>query len=158
MDKFQIITQYSPWFILLCLIAGFAYSFILYRKPSPWNKTINQILSVVRFLLVSFLCFLLLSPFVKQIRNFIEKPTVVFAVDNSRSITLGSDSMRLQKYFSEVGKLKTALEDEDIVVDLQTFNEDEKSNLLNDIKFNKNSTDISRLLKNIESNYENRAI
>ncbi|MCH8317410.1 MAG: VWA domain-containing protein [Bacteroidetes bacterium] len=156
MDKFQIITQYSPWFILLCLIAGFAYSFILYRKPSPWNKTINQILSVVRFLLVSFLCFLLLSPFVKQIRNFIEKPTVVFAVDNSRSITLGSDSMRLQKYFSEVGKLKTALEDEDIMVDLQTFNEDEKLNFLNNIKFNKNSTDISRLLKNIESNYENR--
>ena len=138
------------------MIAGFAYSFILYRKPSPWNKTINQILSVVRFLLVSFLCFLLLSPFVKQIRNFIERPTVVFAVDNSRSITLGSDSMQLQKYLSEVEKLKTALEYGDIKVDLQTFNEDEKLNFLNNIKFNKNSTDISRLLKNVESNYENR--
>lgn len=155
MDKFQIITQHSPWFILLCLIAGFSYSFILYRKPSPWNKKINQILSVVRFLLVSLLCFMLLSPFIKQIRNYIEKPAVVFAVDNSRSISLVLDSIQLQKCLSELDKLKFKLEDEDIKVEFHTLDND-RSGSANKIKFNHQSSDISRLLKNIESNYENR--
>ncbi|MBP6334879.1 MAG: hypothetical protein KA444_05350 [Bacteroidia bacterium] len=93
--NFQLLTQYSAWWILLCLFIGLSYAWILYRKhpvqedQNPWFK---RILFALRLTAVSILAFLLLSPVIRSLTRETEKPLLVFAQDNSSSILLGGDS------------------------------------------------------------------
>ncbi len=86
MERSLLIFENSPWLILICLAVGAALTYILYGKPGPWSNTTFYFLITFRFLLISFLCFLLIGPIVKQFNNRIEKPHYVFALDNSASL------------------------------------------------------------------------
>ena len=87
--KSEFIFQSSPWFILLCLMAGGIYAFVLYQNKKTFSSLHNRILAIIRGLLVSLLAFLLLNPLLRNIKSSIEKPTVVLAVDNSSSMIHG---------------------------------------------------------------------
>lgn len=93
--NFQLLTQFSAWWILLCLLIGFLYAWILYRhfptqdEQSPWFK---RILFFLRFTVVSILAFLLLSPMIRTLSRETEKPLLLFAQDASSSILLNADS------------------------------------------------------------------
>ncbi len=93
--NFQLLTQFSAWWILICLLAGFLYAWILYRKfpvqdeQSPWFK---RILFFLRFSVVSILAFLLLTPMIRTLSRETEKPLLLFAQDASSSILLNADS------------------------------------------------------------------
>lgn len=85
----QLLFDYPWYFILLCLVAGGAYSFALYRSdrrksPSATGKVL-WLLAVLRFLTVSVIAFLLMAPMVKRKVNLHEKPIVVVAQDVSES-------------------------------------------------------------------------
>ena len=61
---FKIITEYPWWFSFFCLLAGVAYSFVLYRKEKKFSELsvwIIRALVFFRFMTVSILAFLLLS-------------------------------------------------------------------------------------------------
>jgi hypothetical protein len=156
MDKFSLYTEYSPWFILLCLLTGFAYAYFLYQKKSPWNLTTNRILFTLRFLLVSFLCFLLIGPLIRYIRNYIENPTIVLAIDNSQSISLAEDSLSIESLKKSLHQLSNELSKEDIKVNVQLFDKNIPAGQIPEVKFNHPSSNLSRILQDIESDFENR--
>jgi hypothetical protein len=156
MDKFKLLTQYSPWFILLCLLAGLGYSWLLYQKKSPWSKKVNQLLAAGRFILVAVLCFLLLGPFIKNFKNYIEKPVMVFAIDNSQSVGIGSDTNLLNSLKAGLVHLAKELNKEDINIDVQLLNKPSNINELPQLKFDNSSTNLHQILNDIQSNYENR--
>ncbi len=81
-------TQYSPWFILVCLLVGAGYAALQYSAQAPWSRRRNYALAALRFAVVSFLCFLLLGPVIKTSTTHTERPAVVLAVDNSQSVAL----------------------------------------------------------------------
>ncbi|MBN8703251.1 MAG: hypothetical protein J0M08_09300 [Bacteroidetes bacterium] len=88
-------TEYSNLFIFLCVLCGAIYAFALYFR----ERSLNNIASVyriiaasLRFVLVSILCFLLLSPISKNVSRTVEKPIVAIVQDNSASIVLTKDS------------------------------------------------------------------
>ena len=86
---------YPNYFLLLCFAIGLIYSLGLYlksKKKSNLPKTSIHSLFIVRFLIVSALCFLLLEPTYKTVKENKEKPIVIFAQDNSKSILLSKDS------------------------------------------------------------------
>src|SRR4051812_19262410 len=85
----------SPVFVILCLLAGIGYAYVLYRGEKRWSSTINKIFFVMRALLVASIAFLLLGPIVKRINNIFEKPVVVIVRDNSASIKETTDSTTL---------------------------------------------------------------
>ncbi len=93
--KFQLLTQYSYWWILVCILAGFLYAWMLYKKfpvqedQSPWLK---RILFILRWTAVSILAFLLLMPMIRTLSRETEKPLLLFAQDISSSILLNADS------------------------------------------------------------------
>ena len=95
--------SYPGWFLLLVLLTGLVYAGLLYL----WNKKLKfhlftrTVLFVLRFLLVSLLAFLLLSPFVKSKKRYTEKPIIVLGIDNSRSIVLGKDSTYFKNDFQQ---------------------------------------------------------
>ena len=86
----QLLLDYPWYYILFCLLAGAAYSFILYRKdpkqqddtPGSWRLP----LALLRFISVSLIAFLLLAPLVKRHVNTHEKPIIVLAQDVSESV------------------------------------------------------------------------
>ncbi|HSZ25828.1 MAG TPA: hypothetical protein VK766_08930 [Cytophagaceae bacterium] len=156
MDNFRILTQSSSWLVVVCLLAGLGYAYLLYQKKSPWNKNINYFLASLRFLLVSLLAFLLLGPFIKYFKNYIEKPMVVLAIDNSQSIALAENKDKLAILKSDLRVFQEKLENASIDVSIQTLGNILSSDKLNDLSFDYTSTNLSNLLNDIQSNYENR--
>lgn len=153
---YKILTQYSPWFFIFCLLAGFGYAYLLYQKKSPWSKNINYFLAGLRFLLVTLLAFLLLGPLIKYFKNYTEKPSIVVAIDNSQSIALTEDSTKLTTLKTSLSTLRDKLEDASIEVSFQTLGNNAASDPMKDLKFDYASTNLSGLLNDIQSNYENR--
>ena len=153
--KSEFIFQSSPWFVLLCLLAGGIYAFVLYQNKKIFNPLQNWLLAIARGVLVSLLAFLLLNPLLRSIKSVIEKPIVVLAIDNSKSITIvGSEKLNQLK--SKLQKLKESIEAKGVSVEIQSLDENAENRSINDLKFDKKKTDLSKLLTNIKSSYEGR--
>ena len=153
--KSEFVFQSSPWFILLCLLAGAIYAFVLYQNKKTFSPYQNRILSIIRGLLVSLLAFLLLNPLLRNIKSAIEKPTVVLAVDNSSSMIYGGLA-KIELLKKKLLKLKESIEVKGANVEIQSLDEQANNQNISDIKFTKNRSDLSQMLTNIKSNYEGR--
>jgi hypothetical protein len=156
MQNSGLLFDHSPWFILLCIFAGAFYVIILYQKNGPWSKRTNYLLSGLRFFLVSIVTFLLLGPFIKQIKNNIENPTIVIAVDNSLSMVNINDTTTLKNTLASLTNLKNSLENKNHKVEIVTLDENEKVKDFQDISFKNQKTDLQNLLKNIQSDFEGK--
>lgn len=153
--KSEFIFQSSPWFILLCLLAGGIYAFVLYQNKKTFSLNQNRILAIIRGLLVSLLAFLLLNPLLRNIKSSIEKPTVVLAVDNSSSMIHGGLA-KIELLKKNLLKLKESIEEKGANVEIQSLDEQADNQNISDIKFTKKRSDLSQILANIKSNYEGR--
>lgn len=153
--KSELIFQSSPWFIILCLLAGAAYAFVLYQKKTNFSVLQNRLLAVVRGLLVALLAFLLINPLLRGNKTTIEKPTVVLAIDNSSSMAQGGQE-KLAQMKSELQKLKDDIESKGTNVEIKTFAETNDIKQINDITFGEKTSDLSGLLANVKNNYEGR--
>lgn len=157
MREMDILFETSPWFILLCLIVGALYAFILYQRKSPWGKTLNRTLASLRFALTAILCFLLLGPFIKQISARIEDPTVVLAIDNSLSVRQGMDSAAIHQALDQLDELTSKLKRQNYNTDIFTF-DGSRIKTVQDISFDHPSTDLNKLLSDIQNAYEGKKI
>ena len=90
-----------PWFLIpLCLLLGVAYGALLYwvhrrretNAEASLSKRLTTALFLLRTLSVAMIAFLLLSPLVKRDSSHKEKPIVIMARDNSKSLDYSSDS------------------------------------------------------------------
>ncbi|WP_345229197.1 VWA domain-containing protein [Hymenobacter ginsengisoli] len=137
-------TAYSPWFILLCLAVGAGYAALLYSARAPWSRAVNYTLAALRFVVVSFLCFLLLSPFVKTTTTRTEAPTVVLAVDNSQSIPLFTPGPALGQLTAGLPQLATTLRAKGFRVETRTLTK--AITAPDSVRFSANRTDLNKLL------------
>jgi len=98
----DLVISFPWWFVLLVLLTGISYASLLYFKnrKNKLSKTWTTLLFIFRFLSVSILAFLLLSPFIKSKSKQLEKPVVVVGLDNSRSMVLVKDSAGVKTIFS----------------------------------------------------------
>ncbi len=162
----QILTEYPLYYIIFAFITAAVYAWFLYQKNlnAPWNTTTNYILASLRFVLVFLLCFLLLNPFIRQITNEYEKPLVVFAIDNSQSLSLTTDSIKLKKTLQTLQTTTEQLQANGFETVLQTFDnqannqQNSQQNNFQAIKFTNTVSPISDLLNGITQTYENRNI
>lgn len=98
----RLVFESSPAFILLCVGLGIGYAWLLYSGQHPWGKTTNRILFFVRALVVGLVAFLLIGPILKLTTNELEKPSLVFIVDNSASVIEALGKEKQQKILEEV--------------------------------------------------------
>lgn len=149
----QLLTfEYSPWYIGLCLVAGLLVAWVQYSARAPWPAATNRLLFALRALLIGLLAFLLLGPGLRLIRKFFEKPVVVVAVDNSRSVALAtSDSLRTA-LVGELQNLQQELEDAGWQVAFSTLN---KTTATPDsLRFDAVRSDIAGMLRRIINSYQ----
>ncbi len=155
----NIITDYPLWLSIFCVVLGAVYAFVLYRKEEKFTDVsswIVKMMAAFRFLLVTILAFLLLSPFIKTLFNKVEKPVIVIAQDNSSSILLNKDSAFYKtQYLERLKKLETSLE-EKYEVKTYTFGENLEEG--NGFDFSKKVTDLSNAFDEIENKYYNRNV
>jgi hypothetical protein len=157
----EFIFQYPIWFIGFCLLLGFVYAFVLYYKSDDFSDDsiqfnyIKKGLSFVRFLTVSILAFLLLSPLVKT--RFIDKikPSIVIAHDNSSSINLGFKKLDSARYINSLNKLHNAFSDK---YQLDFYRFSDKLTTKDTLDFKDKKTNISNVLTELNGNYYNRNV
>ena len=83
----ELVTQYSPFYIILCLFLAFVYSYILYYKQKKsYNNSLINFLFITRFISVTILLLLLLAPVLKSTYYQRSNPVVIIAQDVSSSI------------------------------------------------------------------------
>lgn len=154
MDKQSVIFESSPAYLLLCLVLGIGFAFLLYTISHPWNKTWNRILFVGRATLSFLLMFLLLGPIVKQINNIFEKPLFVLMYDNSASIKETSDS-------TEMAALETQMKQTAILLKSKGFEvkvSDLSGTEVDEPAFTATTSDLGGALKRISNRYESSQI
>ena len=83
--------SYPWWYVVLCGLLGLVFAGLLYYKDKRFeesgNKYLTYILAIIRGLAVFFIALLLLSPFIKSIKDDIRKPIIIMAEDRSSSVT-----------------------------------------------------------------------
>lgn len=158
----NLITEYPLWFSLFCLLAGFVYSFILYKKDKSLSELsiwLVRLMATFRFIVITILCFFLLSPLLKTINKNIEKPVIIVAQDNSESIIVGKDSSFYKKEYKQ--NLQKFIDELNDKYEVRTYSFADKIKELKSVdslKFNEKQTDISSLFDEIETRYSNRNV
>ncbi|MGI4874844.1 MAG: hypothetical protein ACRYFX_27125 [Janthinobacterium lividum] len=147
-------TAYSSWFIPLCLAVGAGYAALLYSAQAPWGRALNYALAGLRFVVVSFLCFLLLAPFVKSSTTHTEAPTVVLAVDNSQSISLFTPKPVLGQFTAGLPQLAATLRGKGFRVETRTLTRAEAAP--DSLRFTADRTDLGKLLADSREANANR--
>jgi hypothetical protein len=153
-----IVTEYPVGFIFFCLLIGAIYAFALYfrTKKDDISKWLVYLMTSFRFLTVSLIAFLLLSPLIKKQTEIIQKPLIILAQDNSRSILLSKDSGFYRKNYPEdIRNFSNDLHKKFDVAEL-SFG-DRISNGLQ-TGFTEQETDISSLFDEVNIRYANRNI
>ena len=152
----MLTTAYSPWFILLCLAVGAGYAALLYSARAPWGKLLNGLLAGLRFLVVSFLCFLLLGPVVRSTTNTTEAPTIVLAVDNSQSVQLFTPAPVLRQAQAGLAQLAQTLRGRGFRVETRTLTPTKSNARPDSTRFTAPATDLDALLTSVQDGYDGR--
>ena len=153
-----ILTEYPLWFLLLCIAAGIIYSTVLYFKNRKYHFSNGLVwpLAVMRFLTVTVVAFLLLSPLFRSTKYETEKPVIVFAQDNSSSVKLSDSSENFIKTYLKNSEQFAEALTKKYNIDRYTFGEDVKQQ--DSVSFNEKATNFSPLIENINVNYTNRNV
>ncbi len=143
--------------MLVCLLLGVVYAFVLYRKDrlleevNPW---LQRIMAVFRAMTVAFLAFLLLGPLLKTITEETEKPLVIIAQDNSESLLIGKDSTYYKgEYKTQLEALQATL-GANYEVQTYSFGDQVRNGL--DWTYADKQTNISELFDEVHTRYSNR--
>ncbi len=150
--NFEFLLQSSPWLILICLLVGVLYAYVLYQKNTIWSKKINYILAVLRGITVSLICALLLDFSIKQSTRHIQKRKIVLALDNSISMESAGKPF-LQSIINNLFELKEILTQKDCDVSIATYNDIDIQSP-DSVLFNAKKSNISSLLYDIKSSSE----
>lgn len=144
--------QYPTWYILLCLALGAVFATVLYYRSTAFkeqSRALNVVLGILRFLAVSLIAMLLLSPLIRRVVRDVQKPVIVLAQDMSESV--GSALAGQQgDYLSRLSALGSSLEG-DYKVATYSFGSEVREGL--DTAFNDKQSNISDALSTIYSLY-----
>ncbi len=145
--------QYPAWFLILCVLLGLGYAFLLYYRDTTFREQapgLNRWLGVLRFLTVTILSALLLSPLLKSLLTETRKPIVVLAQDQSESISADLKEAPLEQYKQNWKTLRDALADNYEVHEL-AFGDNVREGV--NFEFTDKVTNISELLRGIYDLY-----
>jgi len=156
----NIVSPYPIWYFIFCILLGALLAFLLYRndkKLIEFSKLTKGILFSLRFLCISVLAAMLLSPLLKYFNKTVEKPIIIIAQDNSASMNMAADSAFVKTALQQqLADVKSKLE-ENYRVESYLF--DEKISAENELpNFQGKITDFDVLFESIEQRFVNRNV
>lgn len=153
----QIVTTYPLWYLLFCILVGAGVSFLLYyrsKQLKDFSTFWVVVLSTLRFLAVALLCFFLLEPMLKLVRQELEKPLIVVGVDNSTSMLMTGDSTVTKTQLTDgVSLIQEQLGSD---FDVRSYSFGSALNEDPELNFSEKETDISSFIDEVHNRYSNR--
>ncbi|OWY23552.1 hypothetical protein C7N43_26575 [Sphingobacteriales bacterium UPWRP_1] len=162
MNASLVIEQYPYWYILLCAALGAVYAFALYYKDNSFKeattaqKRMLVPLSVLRWLTVSVIAFLLLTPLLKSRNIEVVNPYILLLQDNSESVGMAfKQPADTVAYAAKMRQLAANLTNQYKVASYH-FGSDLQDGLK--FSFTDKVTDISNSLDKLYNNYANQNV
>ena len=149
----ELTFQYPAWFLIFCVLLGAGYAALLYYRDNTFReqpRTVTVIMAALRFLAVTLLAILLLSPLLKSLLVETKKPVVVLAQDVSESVAVDLNGTALDTYKQQWQALKDGLSADYEVHELAFGDEVREKN---DFQFGDKVTNMSELLRGIYDLY-----
>jgi hypothetical protein len=116
-------------------------------------------MAAFRFLAVTILALLLLSPLLRTIDRQVEKPVIIIAQDNSQSLIVNKDSAFYKtEYKKNLQKLIDELSEKYTVSSYAFSDRLKELPVADSLAFSGKQTDISTLFNEIETRYSNRNV
>lgn len=148
--------QYPTWYLLLCAGLGLTYALLVYFRSDTFKEQtawLNWLLGGVRFLTVTVLAALLLSPLIKSLLTDTKKPVVVLAQDQSESVMGEMDETELATYKTAYSTLKASLAEK---YDLKEYAFGSEVREGVDFSFTDKASNLSEMLKSLYDLYSNQ--
>jgi hypothetical protein len=149
---------YWPALLIAFIVASIGISLLLYfrnKANSELTKTQQRILMTLRFLSFFLIAFLLLSPFIRNLKKITQNPFIVVAFDNSSSMTMGDDSTELANSISDTkDEIISELSGNFEVINY-SFGEELSSN---NLSFTDKKSDYSQMITSVVNNNFNQNI
>jgi hypothetical protein len=145
--------QYPAWFLIFCVLLGLGYALLLYYRDTTFREQSPQLhkwLAVMRWLTVTILSALLLSPLLKSLLTETKKPVVVLAQDQSESAAADLQGEALEQYKQNWQALRDGLS-EDYEVHELAFGDAVREGV--NFEFSDKVTNLSELLRGIYDLY-----
>ena len=148
--------QYPTWYLFLCALLGLAYALLVYFRSTTFKEQaawLNWLLGALRFLTVTALAILLLSPLIKSLLTDTKKPVIVLAQDQSESVIGELDEAALQQYKTAYQTLKSSLS-ENYDLKEYAFGSEVREGV--DFNFTDKVSNLSEMLKSLYDLYSNQ--
>jgi len=155
------LTEYSLWLVLICILIGASYSFLLYyrNRNTAFDARPKRIMYILRGLTITLIAFLLLAPMLRLTVKRTEKPVIIVGFDNTESITSTPDSIFYNttfktNYHNFVQHLQKNYEVVNYSIGANVELIDERSVL----NFSEKTTNLAALFEELNNYYTNRNI
>lgn len=152
-----MLTQYPWWFAIIGALLALAATWFLYRNnpigvEGKRAKLLLWLLHAFRFSVLFVLMVLLLGPLVRLITTQTQKPVIIFAIDNTQSVTLGNDSLQLKQALNnQFELLQKELGNDYDVVPYLVGKESKQASLPN---FKDKETNLNQLFLTLKNTYD----
>ncbi len=153
--------SYPIWFLLLCVALGIVYAGILYYKDKSYNEVQGKqrwflpLMTFMRWAGATLISALLLSPFLKTIKNEEQKPYIIIAQDKTQSVKnalSGEDSTKLKNSLQNIA---SALGDQ---YKVETYSFDNQLTENFDFTYPGKSTNLSATYSELYNRYNNQNV
>ncbi len=151
--------SYPSWCIIFCFLLGAGYAALLYYRDKTFDESTSQSrllkwgMAIFRFLTVTIIAVLLMSPFIRYRNTKTYKPIVAILQDNSESIRNSFKPADSVAYFKKLQQLTDKLSGKYDVVTYAFGNELKKTS---DFSLTSKVTNISDAIENINDLYYNQ--
>lgn len=151
--------SYPWWCIIFCLLLGAGYAVVLYYRDRTFDESSTQSrwfkwgMAIFRFLTVTIIAVLLMSPFIRYRNTKTYKPIIAILQDNSESIRNSFKPQDSVAYFKKLQQLTDKLSSKYDVVTYAFGNELKKTS---DFPLTSKVTNISDAIENINDLYYNQ--
>ncbi|MEI7596550.1 MAG: hypothetical protein WCK02_12435 [Bacteroidota bacterium] len=157
MTSLLLNSEYSMYWLVLCVFFGILVASILYFKNYALNvsKRLNIVLWFIRFLTITIISFLLLNPFIKTTNKEVESPVIAVGIDNSESIYLSTadSNAKIKEINQKIDSLTGGLSKK---FDVKLFAFGQENAKFNKLTFSDKLTDISSFFQNTNTIYAGR--
>jgi hypothetical protein len=151
--------SYPWWFVVFCVLLGLVYAAVLYYKDTTFDsqstgsRYYKQAMAAFRFLLVTALAVLLLSPFIRYRNTKTYKPIVAILQDNSESIR---NSFHAGDSAAYIKKLQTLTDKLSAKYEVVSYGFGADLNKSQDFSLNAKVTNISGAIEQVNDLYYNQ--
>jgi hypothetical protein len=157
----SFLTEYSLWLVLICILIGATYSFLLYYKNKnvAYDKRSKRIMYVFRGIAIALIAFLLLAPMLRLIIKQTEKPIIIVGIDNTESIISTPDSNFYTTTFKT--NYKHFIQQLQKNYEVVNYSLGEEVRLIHDdasLNFSEKSTNLAALFDEINNYYTNKNV